>query len=399
LTPVGAGVIVRRTMVSALQGVRVLDLSNGMAGELVGMMLSDNGANVIKIDAPGTTDRYLPGELVWNRGKKSAHLDIKSPKGRAAFLRLVDKADVLIETFKPGTTKRLRIDYATLAKRNKRLVYTTITGYGSKSTLKDRPGYDALIQARIGLMDEQPQHAARPAVKRDGPIMIALPLPSIGAFFMATYATIAALIAREKTGTGQHVESSLFQGMLANMTMRWWRTEKGGALGPGAMVNGKMVPWLPTIFHSKDGIWFYNMGTRRFREDFAKFMELPEAPQAIPPNIPEQQQFAMYEHFQSIYDKYTWAQLDRIFEKLDCIVLPVQHASKTFDDPQVAHNKFIVEVDDPRFGRLREVGVSFTMTRSPAKVQGAAHVPGADTESVLKGAGLSKAEIATLGKK
>ncbi len=384
-------------MGGALEGLRVLDLSNGMAGALMGMMLADNGAEVIKIDPPGgPSHRYLPGDLVWRRGKKSVALDVKSPLGAAALLRLADTADVLVESFRPGVTARQGIDYETAIARNPRLVYTTITGYGSTGPLADRPGYDALVQARIGLQAEQPLHSARPAIDRDGPIMIGIPLPSIGAFFMALYATMAALIARETTGEGQHVETSLFQGVLANMTMKWWRTEQGGPAGPGSMVDGKMIPWLPTIFESKDGVWFFTMGTRRFQKEYAEFLGLPAGYQAIPVDVSHDDQHRLYHHMQERFRQHPWRELEAIFERLDCIVLPVQPASAAFDDPQIQHNGYIVEVDDPVYGRLRQVGVPYSMAETPPAVQGPAPVLGRDTETVLLSAGLSRDEVRAL---
>ena len=392
-----AGANVRDTMSSALEGVRVLDLSHGMAGPLVGMMLADNGAEVVKIDPPGgSRGRYLPGELVWHRGKKSVTLDLKTPKALDALLRLVDRADILVESFRPGATARLGIDYETISARNPRLVYTTITGYGSDGPLADRPGYDALVQARIGLQSEQMFHSARPAVDRDGPVMIGIPLPSIGAFFMALYATMAALIAREITGEGQHVETSLFQGALANMTMKWWRTEAGGPTGPGSMVDGVLNPWLPTIFESQDGVWFFTMGTRRFRDEYAKFLELPDNLQAIPSNVPHEEQHRIYHHMAERFRQYSWAELDEIFERLDCIVLPVQSAEDAFDDAQIEHNGLIVELDDPTYGSLRQVGVPYTMSLTPPAVRGAAPTLGRDTDEVLRGAGLSSEELQVL---
>ena len=371
-------------MTSALDGIRVLDLSQGSAGPLAGMILSDNGAEVIRVEPPGGSPHYYePGYLVWNRGKRSVTLDLKSSQGRENFLRLVETADVLIETFRPGVTKRLGIDYDTLSQRNPGLVYTTITGYGSSGPLANRPGYDALIQAKCGFQLEQPQHSAAPSINRDGPIMIGITLPSMGAYMMALYGSLAALYAREFTGEGQHVETSLFQGMLLNLTMHWWQTEVPFPRSAGSYVNGKRTPYLPTIFESKDGVWFYNMGTRRFPQEFNEFLGLESAPQAIPHGVSDEEQYAMYHHMAAAYRKKTWKELDDAFERLDCIVLPVQPAAAAFDDEQIIHNKYIVEVDDPKYGRLRQVGIPYTLEGCPPRVQGPARRLGEDTDAVL----------------
>ncbi len=384
-------------MSGALDGITALDLSQTMPGQLVGMTLADNGAQVIKIDPPSRgADRPYPGELVWDRGKKSLTLDLTKRPAQQALHRLVQRADVLIESYAPGVAARLGAGYETLSRLNPRLVYTTITGYGSTGPLANRPGYDALVQARLGIQAEQPLHSAQPAISRSGPIMIGVPVPAIGAFFMAAYATLAALIVREATGQGQHVETSLAQGLIANMTMRYWRTEKGGAAGPNAMVNGKLVPWLPTIFESKDGVWFYTMGTRRFRKEYSDWLGLPMDLQAIPVNVPEEEQYRVYNHMAGRFKERTWAELDKKFAELDCIVLPVQHASAAFEDPQIRHNGYIVEVDDPEFGRVRQGGVPYTMRKTPPKVRGGRARPGQHTDEVLLGAGLSRDEIEAL---
>ena len=192
------GCYVAVAMESALNGLRVLDLSQGSAGPVAGMILSDNGAEVIRVEPPGGHGlAYEVGYMVWNRGKQSVELDLRADKGRDSFLRLADTADVVLESFRPGVTRSLGIDYETLSRRNPGLVYSTITGYGSTGPLANRPGYDALVQARLGFQTEQPRHSAAPSIHRDGPMIISVALPSMGAYMMAVYGTLAALYARE----------------------------------------------------------------------------------------------------------------------------------------------------------------------------------------------------------
>jgi len=371
-------------MPSALHGLRVLDLTHGMAGPLVGMMMADNGAEVIKVDPPGGPRiAYPAGETAWHRGKKSVHLNLKSKAGLADFLRLADTTDIVLESFRPGVTKRLGIDYARLSRRNPRLVYTSITGYGSTGRLADRPGYEALVQARTGFQSEQPLCEGQPSVKRSGPIMIGVPYVNIGAFFMAIYGTLAALDVRERMGEGQLVETSLFLGAMANYTMNWWGAERYQVHSPGSWVNGERIPWLPTIYESKDGVWFFGMGTRRFKDEFAKLLDLKEGYMNVPLDVPIARQREIYWELCEAYKKKTWKELEDIFTKTDCIWLPVQKSEEAFADDQIQHNKFIVEVNDPRYGKIRQVGVPFTMRKTPPKVQGPAPLPGQHTANVL----------------
>src|SRR5438874_2522217 len=143
-------------MPGVLDGLSVLDLSWGVAGPIAGMLLADQGARVTKIEAPdGDPFRSQPGYRVWNRGKRSAVIDLKTPVGRDAVLALAGSADVLIESFSPGTLDRLGVGAGTLLDRNPRLIHCSITGYGREGRHSDRPAYDALVAARIGYLHEQ----------------------------------------------------------------------------------------------------------------------------------------------------------------------------------------------------------------------------------------------------
>ena len=138
-------------MTGVLDGMIVLDLSRGISGPMAGMLLADHGAIVTRIEGPaGDPFESMSGYQVWQRGKRRATLDLRSAMDRACFLGLVRRADVVLESFSPGATKELGIDYASLQADNPRLVYCSITGYGSSGSLADRPGYDALVAARSG---------------------------------------------------------------------------------------------------------------------------------------------------------------------------------------------------------------------------------------------------------
>jgi crotonobetainyl-CoA:carnitine CoA-transferase CaiB-like acyl-CoA transferase len=211
-----------------LTGTNVLDLSWGVAGPMATMLLADQGAAVTKIEPPsGDPFSGLSGYAVWQRGKRNAQLDLGDGDDRVTFLRLVAGADVVVESFAPGTTERLGIDYDTLRAVNPRLVYCSITGYGSDGPLADRPGYDALVAARTGQMWEargvvggtlarlagaedplaglEAPEGCWVGAPRPGPLFGGLPWVSLGAFYLAVLGISAALRARELTGAGQHV--------------------------------------------------------------------------------------------------------------------------------------------------------------------------------------------------
>ena len=157
-------------MAGSLDGLTVIDLTQGIAGPVTGMVLAEQGADVVKVEPPGG-DPYrdiLAGYLVWNRSKRSATLDLESVSGREALAALLSRADVLVESYDPGVTARLGMDHSALNSRHPHLVHCSISGYGYDHPMKDRPGIDALVMAAMGVPYEQLGH-------RDGPIFITSP--------------------------------------------------------------------------------------------------------------------------------------------------------------------------------------------------------------------------------
>src|SRR5262245_2007797 len=218
-------------MPGLLGDVRVLDLSWGVGGAAGVLMLAEQGADVIKVEPPGGDPfRRYSGYAVWNRSRRSVTIDLKNPAGVEALQRLAETADVLVETFRPGVMDRLGVGYDALHVRNPRLVYTSCPAYPDGHRLAQRPGYDALVQASSGQQWEQPGW-------RPGPIFLHVPLPSMAAMFLVPTGILAALVAREETGRGQHVRTSLFQGVLLFTTQIWTHIEKSRSDFFGTMVK------------------------------------------------------------------------------------------------------------------------------------------------------------------
>ena len=207
-------------MSGPLAGCKVVDLSWGVAGPFATMFMADYGADVIKVEPPGG-DPYrdlLPAYRVWQRGKQSLILDLKSDSGQQLLRRLLEDADVLLESYAPGVTDRLGISYAALSADYPRLVYCSIRGYGQEAA-SEHAGFDALVQARAGLFGEQ-------AGVREGPVFSYYPLASYGAGYLAAIGTLAALHVRHSTGTGQHVDTSLMDGVLAHFALQFSQADK-----------------------------------------------------------------------------------------------------------------------------------------------------------------------------
>ena len=179
-----------------LRGLRVLDLSWGVAGPVGVLLLAELGADVIKVEPPGGDPfRHQPAYHVWNRSRRSVVLDLKAGEGRDVFLRLCGDADVLVETFSPGTMDRLGLSYGDLSPRCPRLIFCSVPAYPPGHRFADRPGWDATVQARAGMQSEQPGWRA-------GPIYLHFPAPSMAACFLLATGALSALIHREATGVG-----------------------------------------------------------------------------------------------------------------------------------------------------------------------------------------------------
>jgi formyl-CoA transferase len=203
-----------------LQGVRVLDISQVMAGPYACMLLGDLGADVIKIEPPGTGDQTRGsmgfkmkgpdslGFLNMNRNKRSVVLDLKSAAGRSVLLRLAKDADILVENYRPGAMKRLGLGYEDVRQVNPRLVYTSISGFGQTGPWADRPGFDLMAQAMSGVMSV----TGYPGMP---PVKAGVPVADIGCALFAVYATLAAYIGAKASGQGQYVDAALFDAAMA----------------------------------------------------------------------------------------------------------------------------------------------------------------------------------------
>lgn len=211
-------------MAAPLAGVRILDLSQMLAGPFGSMILADLGAEVIKIEKPGEGDlgRGMPpyffhGESVYflsiNRNKKSLTLDLKAEEGRQIFYRLVEKSDVVYDNFRPGVMQKLKIDYETLKQINPRIISCSVSGYGQTGPFKDRPAFDLIIQARGGIMS----YTGEPDRM---PVRMGAPMGDLAGGLYAAHGVMAALYQREKTGVGQYIDISLLDCQISLLIYR-----------------------------------------------------------------------------------------------------------------------------------------------------------------------------------
>jgi crotonobetainyl-CoA:carnitine CoA-transferase CaiB-like acyl-CoA transferase len=407
---------------SAFDGLRVLDLSWGTAGPMTTMFLVDNGAEVTRISPPGG-DPFAgqAGYRVWNRGKRSAELDLRDGCDREVFLRLAAAADVVVESFSPGTTARLGIDHATLSATNPGLVTCSITGYGRGTRHADRPGYDVLVAARTGLLFDQKgrsgtamEHiAGRPGplpelgppeglvrgADRPGPVMPRTPWPSVGATYLAALGIAAALRAREVTGVGQWVETSLLQGALAAVCLNWQRVENPDAplywMWP---TDGRSIDGL---YECADGRWVHHWTVRPHW-----VLTAADGDELCPPPLettyrddpdrlsmdPEGMLACSFLHpmLAEAFAKFPSTAWVAAAAECGMGIAPVRSPAEALTDESLLADGCVVTVDDPEVGPIRHVGPLLDLSATPGAVRGPAPRPGQHTGEVRSEAVLAR---------
>jgi len=400
---------------SVLDGIRVLDLSWGVAGPITGMLLADHGADVVKVEPPGGDPfRGTAGYDVWLRGRRSVALDLQQPDDRDPFLTLVDDADVVLEAFAPGTMGRLGLDARSLLTRNPLLIVCSITAYGPHRGHQDRPGYDALVAARLGILDVQRSHdggavpymhreepflpdleipdGMAPGAPRDGPIFTYTPWLSMGAAFLASTGINAALLARERTGRGQHVETSLLQAALAETAAKWQRVERPDAVGYRSWVYDRRAP--KGFFRCSDGRWIQQwVPNPRFVLSSADGDHLEvrrpvdrvlDDPDRVPPDPESIVILAHY--FPAMVDAFARFPSDEwvaAAAEAGVPLQPVRTPEEALQDDALLAEGAVVDVEHPEHGRLRQVGIVYGLSRTPGRVQGPVPNPGQHTGEVL----------------
>jgi crotonobetainyl-CoA:carnitine CoA-transferase CaiB-like acyl-CoA transferase len=365
---------------SVFDGIRVVDFGTGMAGPMAGMVLADNGADVVKVEPPGGDwARRLPGFAMWNRGKRSVVLDLHEDGGRDAARRLVDGSDVVITTFRAGRAGALGLDHDTLARTNPALVSCAISGFGLAARHDSLLSFEGVVAARSGRMrGNDVLSGTRNPEANDRPIYVAAPTGSYGAAMLAVQGITAALLARAGTGRGQQVETSVLDGLCAS-TMRLRYQREGDAIlpvrkapGRGLMLRGIALTFLTP--ECKDGRYiqmcarqddhFRNWMAALGLSELMKEERFAGAPMGFESesDVTELEEIVcsrMREKTQA-----EWMQL--FIEEFDVGADPFLTPAEFLEHPQMVVNGRIVEIDDPVLGRVRQVGplVAFGETRS-----------------------------------
>ncbi len=364
-----------------LQGLVVVDASWGMPSAVATMLLSDYGATVIKVERPGSGGNSDLRKLL-DRGKWSVELDLTTDEGRESLFALLGNADVFVESFGAGRADAMGIGFDIVGARYPELIYTSVTGYGDVGPLAERPGYEALLNARLGQTAEQRGH-------RDGPIFMGHPTVSYGTAFMATIGILSALRARMRTGRGQHVDTSLLDGMLTISSMSWWWNEKDisylARSGPHAGFGRTRLITDP--FRCADGEWIVphtgGPGAYKRLMDLLGFGDITpsiDGPEMSVPLSDEEYEIARVRAPEVFATKPRAEWLD-LLHAADIAALPVLRPEQTLDDPQVTHADLVVDLEDEDYGTVRAIGPVIRFEKTPPATPTRAPKPGEHREA------------------
>ncbi len=386
--------------------MRVLDLSRVLAGPFCSMILADLGAEVIKVEMPGTGDdtrAYPPlvnGESVYfmsiNRSKKSVTLDLKNPEGQEALHRLAAKSDIILENFRPGVTARLAADYETLRKLNPRLIYCSISSFGQTGPYAEKPGYDLVIQGMGGLMGITGE-------PNGPPMKVGIAITDMGAGMWAAIAILAALGARERDGKGQYLDISMMDGSVAWMTYLAATYLSTGKVPPRlGNAHQSIVPYQS--FEAGDGksILIAGGNDRLFQSlcDALGLPELLKDPRYKGNGDRVKNRDTLLPQITARFKTKPRDEWIKLLEAKDFPVAPVYSMDEIFSDPQVKHRELVREIDHPTAGKVRLVGPPLRLTETPCGEGSPPPILGEHTEEVLTQlAGYSKAEVDSLRRK
>jgi crotonobetainyl-CoA:carnitine CoA-transferase CaiB-like acyl-CoA transferase len=373
----------------ALEGIHVLDLTRVLSGPFATMTLADLGADVIKIEQPGTGDdtrQWGPpfqGDqsayfLSVNRNKRSVALDLKSDEGRQAARVLADRADIIVENFRPGTAARLGLGYEEISQTNPRVVYASISGYGQTGPDAGRPGYDAIAQARSGLMSVTGE--------RDGrPVRVGVSSTDLTAGMWALVGILAALYRREQTGAGQWVDISLLDGQVS------WLTYVASGYFATGDVPRRYGSAHPTIapyqgFATADGDLMVAVGNDGLWTRFAPAVglgALVDDPRFMhnPERVTNRDELVCL-----VAERLTTrstAEWIQILDKVGVPVGPINTVDEVMIDPQVLSRGMVIELEHPTAGRLKLVGSPLRLSVSPTTVRRPPPLLGEHTDEVL----------------
>ena len=387
-------------MTASLKGIRVLEMSQIMAGPTCGLLLADLGAEVIKIEKTPTGDdtrNFLPPDIngeaaafmMMNRNKKGIALNLKDKDGIKIFKEMVKNSDVVLENFRKGTLEKLGIGYDVMSEINPKIILCEISGYGRTGPYSDKGGFDLVAQGMSGLMSITGESKDKP------PMKVGAPITDITAGLLASSGILAALVHREKTGEGQRVDTSLFE---AGIVHTYWQSAIAGATGhsPGALGSAHPLTapyqafktkdkWI-TVGASNQNTWLMllkaiNRQDLQEDEKFSSNLNRKE-------NINELVDILNAELIKKTSDDWL-----EIFDNNGLPCGPINSITEMFEDPQTIHREMIIEVDNKKAGKSKAIGMPIKFSKSKTEKSKGAPNLGEHTREIMLNFGYKQDEI------
>jgi len=388
--------------VTPLDDIFVLDLSRILSGPFCTMMLGDMGATVVKVEPPPRGDDtrlwgppFVNGISTYflsiNRNKRSIGLNLKSPEGQEVLWKLVDRADVLVENFRPGVLEKLGFGYDAVSKRNPRIIYASISGYGQTGPYKDRPGYDVVAQGESGVVDLTGEPDRQP-------VKVGASIADIVAGLYAYQGILLALLARQRTGKGQRIDIALLDSLISVLT---YQAESYLATGKSPKRLGTRHPSIVPYetFETKDG--FVNVGAANEKQwqNFCRALGFPDL--ALDPRFNTMAgRLTNYTELRAILGaemkKITRAEAFELLAKYDLPVGPINTVAEVLEDPHIQAREMVQELTHPEYGPLRYVGIPIKMSDTPGEMQSSPPRFGEHNRAVLKELGYDERAIESL---
>ncbi len=390
-----------------LAGVRVLDVSQVMAGPYACMLLADMGADVVKIEPPDGGDQTRGamgfkmkgpdsmGFLNMNRNKRSVALDLKSDAGRQVLYRMARDADILVENYRPGVMQRLGIDYETLSAINPKLVYVSISGFGQSGPWAARPGFDLMAQAMSGIMSVT-------GYPGGAPVKAGVPVADIGCALFATYAMLAAYIGAKASGQGQYVDASLFDSALAFSVWdisEYWGT--GREPEPLGTANRMSAPYQ--AMKAADGWFVMGATNQKLWQTLCQVLERPDLladARFASVSLRLANRLVLVEMLESSFAGDTaehW--IERLLAR-GIPAGPILSYPQAFDSEHGRHRQMRIEIDHPNEGTVPNIGFAVKMLGTPQQVRRPPPLLGQHTAEVLAEYGIAadqRRELAAAG--
>ena len=374
-------------MAGPLAGYRIVDLSSMLTGPWATSILGDQGADVIKVEVPGVGDHTrslgnrsggLPaGFLNTNRSKRSITLNLKDERGKEALKKLASTADVFLQNFRPGVVERLGVAEPDIRKVSPAIVYVSISGFGERGPLAHKPAYDPIIQALSGLTTVQAGSDS------ERPRLVRTILPDKLTAVVASQAVTAALLARAKTGEGQHVRLSMLDAVLNFL----WASDMGGhTLADRPVPNQRAASFIDLIYETRDGHMTVSTMTNKEWAALSRAFGRPdmlEDPRFENPALRDRNVNERLAFVQEILKTKTTGEWLAIFEAEDVPSAPALTRAEVIEHPQVLASEILIEREHPAAGRLRQTRTAARFEGTPPDIHRGAPRLGEHTDEIL----------------